>query len=374
MFQRIIVLLITLAAAVVIGESYFSSSHFLPEPVMKNYPVISETNKEPAPSAGKNSGAGGGYKKTSTSPLIPVKKPTLAPKPPAPEVRNLPVIKDIIFPSVKIGTIPALSDQKINSESIVGLNCFYRQITTGEVFNTGRGSGVIIHPQGYILTARHVVDFKFGLTLGGGTANNFQLANQSVFERCDVGIPRKETVLPDADLIRKVNPSTQLPVLGYTAQIAQPLPSYEQKSYGEMLAMDFAVLRIDGVSADGPTFGIKNLPSSFAYAKVLTERPFPPIGDEILTYGFPGDTTAGKKSAFNTLYLVGSVGKVDKIFSDGFIQTVMEISGGRSGSPLFWKGRVAGIVTSYIVGNRTLSQSLGVGVMLDKIKNFLPGP
>jgi S1-C subfamily serine protease len=278
------------------------------------------------------------------------------------------------IPKVTIEIIkePEIESKKINSESIVGLNCFYKHKNTGEIFNTGRGSGVIISPSGHVLTARHVVDYGFGLALGGGTQSDFDLAKASTFDRCDVGIPPKTTSLPDANLIRSVNPSTQLPVLGYTAGISGVLPPHAGKKYNEMLVMDYAILKINGLSADGPFFGVTQLPNPFAYSEVLKEKPFPPVGDEVLTYGFPGDTTFGKQATFNTLYLVGSVGVVDKVFSDGFIQTKMEISGGRSGSPLFWRGRVAGVVTAYVEGNRSLSQTLSISTMIDSIRSFLP--
>ena len=266
----------------------------------------------------------------------------------------------------------AVAPVAIHSESIVGLNCFYRRRDTGEVFNTGRGSGVIINPRGYILTARHVVDFGFSLAAGGDTNNNQVLAAASDFERCDVGIPGPGTSLPDAGTIRSINPTTQLAVLGYTAKIATSLPPYDGKSQSELLANDYAVLGIDGISSDGPYFGITKLPSAFPFSEILREPDFPPVGDEILTYGFPGDVTSGKSAAFNTLYLVGSVGTVEAVFSDGFIQTKMEVSGGRSGSPLFWRGRVAGIVTSYLANNRAISRSLGVSVMQRQIRKFLP--
>jgi hypothetical protein len=106
------------------------------------------------------------------------------------------------------------------------------------------------------------------------------------------------------------------------------------------------------------------------------------IPGEVITYGFPGDVTSGQGNFFNTLTMTGSVGNVTEI--DGgetlypdmplTILTDMEISHGRSGSPLIWHGYVIGIVTFFLGDNRTDSGSVASDAIVKTLQplGYLP--
>ena len=185
----------------------------------------------------------------------------------------------------------------------------------------------------------------------------------------------KGTHLPTVDEIRSINPYVQIPVLGYVAQSVF-IPPTTGRSAVEVQAADIAILQITGVSKSGPTFGVTSVPASFPYAKLLPVADYNPVNEQVVTYGFPGDVTAGQKNAFETLTMTGSVGRITRIEGgDAFykdmpliITASMEVAHGRSGSPLFWRGYVIGIVTYYTSDNRTDSGSVASDAILKALQ------
>lgn len=267
---------------------------------------------------------------------------------------------------------------ELNARSIVGLNCFFRHTPTGKILNLGKGSGVIVKADGTILTARHLVDLVYSASVDPGSVNP-ALLQATVFDHCDVGQVAPGSTLPSADLIRRVNPSTLLPVLAYRAEL-EYLPSSSSLGVSEVEAahLDFAVLKIIGLGPDAGYFGITELPAKFETA-AISRFESPAEGAEVVTYGFPGDATQARQGAFGTFYLLGSVGRVKQIQGGDLkflnkpliLNTELEVRGGRSGSPLFWNGKVVGIVTAHAVQNVTDSYSVSMEAIYSLISHLL---
>lgn len=276
-------------------------------------------------------------------------------------------------------------EQPIDPQSIVGIVCDYSYSymypTTGQIITdktSQKGSGVIIDPRGYVITNRHVLergDEIANLTVNGQT---YQVTLKFQPIGCRAGRVPEGTVLPDKQEILSFNPTTKVPVLAYRLQTI-----YERHPLGltsaEAFIADFALLKIVGLTDEAPSFGITSLPASFKYAHLLPLKNLTIPNKEVFTYGFPGDVTEGKQSDFETLYFTGSVGRITDIV-DGesyykntplSVVTKMEIYHGRSGSPLFWRGYVIGLVTALDVNNRTNSYSVSSDAILQGISPYL---
>ncbi len=265
----------------------------------------------------------------------PLPQPLPVSTPPAP------AIAPAIIPAIPI-TPTAPITRPINLQTAVVLRCDF-------VNNQGRkkqafGSGVIISPQGVILTARHVFDLDYAYQITGGN----QGAAGYDFQGCDVGQPPAGTTTPTISQIRAINPFTIVDILPYRAEKFF-VASGAGWSEAEFNFIDIGLLKISGVNSDGPAFGYTSLPASFQFSPMVTDE-VPADGEEIVTFGFP----SGNPQYGGRFFLQGSVGQTtavivgDKQFAGGAIgiQAQMETIGGRSGSPVFWRGSVMGIVSS----------------------------
>ena len=230
----------------------------------------------------------------------------------------------------------------INLKSIVALRCVFINPYNGSS-RTAFGSGAIISDDGIILTARHMVDTDYILNASGGKQGFYGYQ----FDHCDVGPPKDSTNTPTIQQIRNINPFYVIDVLPYTARL-EFLPNDIEFSGAEKALLDTALIKIVGLSEDAKAFGITELPASFSYSTLLSNV-FPKEGDEIVTFGFP----SGAPDSGSYFRLQGSVGEVkivlggDEYFRNKpvEIQSLMETIGGRSGSPVFWRGYVVGVVS-----------------------------
>jgi len=278
-----------------------------------------------------------------------------------------------------------LPEQIVNPQSILGIVCTYDysynhplsgQLIKGETMK--RGSGVIVNAQGYLITNRHLLEWpdeEENVTIG---EKSYSVTVHYGLSGCKAGRVPKGTALPTRNEIVTINPLTQVTVLAYRLQ-----PIYIRNTVGmtsnESFFSDFALLYISGLTEDASVFGINSLPTSFEYAKLLSAQGLDLTQREVITYGFPGDVTVGKGSSFQTLYFTGSVGRVTKINQGEqyyrntplYIETKMEIYPGRSGSPVFWRGYVIGLVMAEDSNNRTNSYSVTSDVILRDIQSYL---
>ncbi|MBI4085253.1 MAG: trypsin-like peptidase domain-containing protein [Candidatus Liptonbacteria bacterium] len=311
---------------------------------------------------------------TAAKPAAPAPKPKPATNPvqasqPVAATSSAAAQQQIQQPVQTTNSLPPQNE--IDPETLVGILCYFNALITNPIDNSvlgggevlTRGSGVIVNSKGYILTNRHVVvQDSSNISIGEiGIAGVLKY----YLDHCEVGQLPKGTHIPTISEIRAINPLTRIPVLGYSAQAVYDSSELHLGNLESRYA-DFAILKITGVSKDGPSFGINSLPASFPYAKLLPVTGYEMKRQEVVTYGFPGDVTVGQKESFQTMTMTGSVGNVSGIASgdDYFlnmplvIYTNMEVSQGRSGSPLFWRGYVIGLATFYIGENRTTSGSV----------------
>ena len=256
----------------------------------------------------------------TTAVIAPIQPPLTAPPPPPP--------KETVV------EIP------INLRSVVVIRCLYKDNYGNQ--KKAFGSGVIIHKDGLILTARHLVDQQYTLAITGGR-QGFSGYN---LDHCDVGQPPNDSKAPTPDEIRRINPFYVIDVLPFTAQI-QFLPDDTGWSNTEKELLDIAVLRITGLNEDAQYFGVK-LPNAFEYSRLLTDQ-LPDRSEEVVSFGFP----SGAPDYGDRFKIQGSVGQIrdliggDKEFANQLLEiaATMETIGGRSGSPLFWRGYVVGIIS-----------------------------
>ncbi len=263
----------------------------------------------------------------------------------APKQQPQPKEKISYKPTLVESTTPRSAPEEIpiNIRTVVVLRCsFYNAAARSRL--KAYGSGAIVSSRGHILTARHVVDMEYAyrVTNGRQGARGYQL------ESCEVGQPPEGSRAPVPQEIRAINPFTAIDFLPYRAEIAFLLDEAGM-SDAEKDFIDVAVLRIGGVTDDAKKFFNVALPAAFDMS-VLAKDQFPAVGEEIVSFGFP----SGAPSYGSNFNLQGSVGEVegivggDKQFKDQpiGIAALMETIGGRSGSPVFWHGKIIGVISS----------------------------
>lgn len=233
---------------------------------------------------------------------------------------------------------PTTADLPIDLRSVVVVKCLFKDASGNQV--TAYGSGVMVGEDGYVLTARHVVDTAYTYRITGGK----QGLQEHVLDSCRIAVPPDGVKTPSIAAIRAINPFTPVSEFAYVAQVALVPPELAEggMSEGEYDFADSALLRItSAVNGD--------LSRSFVVSPMKIFE-LPARGDEVVSFGFP----SGVPSYGNNFYLQGSVGEIkdivggDRFFKDqpvGMTAT-METIGGRSGSPVFWHGYVVGIISS----------------------------
>ncbi len=234
----------------------------------------------------------------------------------------------------------------IDPQSLVGIACDFESTDQFRDKKTTRGSGAIITNDGYVITARSVVDLGY---LNDGL-DGFKL------KQCYVGQLPASDPLPSLQAIRNINAFVRVPYLSYLADVSY-IPAGEEASDYENAWMDFAVLKITDVNPDAKFFGgPTHMPESFPAAPFLISE-LPKVGDETLNFAFPSGTTLGHNDDLKTIFMQGLISSVtgywagDKRYADSLflIESHLDTedtAGGRFGSPIFWKGYVVGVHTA----------------------------
>jgi|GEM_PF-2019497 len=242
----------------------------------------------------------------------------------------------------------------INPQSIIGIACEFESDDAFADKKTTRGSGAIITDDGYIITARSVVDLGY---LNDGL-ESYKL------KQCYVGQLPKSEPLPRLDAIRSINAFVRVPYLAYLAEVSY-IPKDDEASDYENAWMDFAILKIAEINPDAKYFGgPTNIPKSFPVAPFLISE-LPKIKDETLNFAFPSGTTLGHYSDIKTLFMQGLISSVtgywagDKRYAETLFLIenhldTEDTAGGRFGSPIFWKGYIVGVHTAKQQGSRQI--------------------
>lgn len=234
----------------------------------------------------------------------------------------------------------------IDPQSLVGIACDFESDDQFHDKKTTRGSGAIITNDGYIITARSVVDLGY---LNDGL-DGFKL------KQCYVGQLPASDPLPSLQAIRSINAFVRVPYLSYLADISY-IPKGDDASDYENAWMDFAILKITDINPDAKYFGgPTHMPEIFPAAPFLISE-LPKVGDETLNFAFPSGTTLGHNDEMKTIFMQGLISSVtgywagDKRYADSLflIESHLDTedtAGGRFGSPIFWKGYVVGVHTA----------------------------
>ena len=264
----------------------------------------------------------------------------------------------------------------ISTQSIVGLRCYYTTpdpnilALLGTSTFSSQLTGVVVNPDGYILTAKHGVDPQWVSQIVLASSSAQVIFSQSVFKYCDVGVPPESYSLPTWQQIQALNPGEPLGPMRYTASLYFD-PSSSTMSEQEYHETDFAILKINGVANGCSTwYPDCTLPSQFPYSPVFSA--VPPVRSQLLTYGYPVEAESDYQNQF---YLKGAFGHVSSFdYGDTYFSTTAlalhwsadDIMGGRSGSPLYWNGYVVGVLS-----NRNVDEATSTAVAMPAIEKVL---
>ena len=303
------------------------------------------------------------HMKSALLPPVPKKESLALPAPRTEKTEELPAkisgtdaVGEIVKPTAAKSPMPIpklapvampapVTAIEMNMPSVVVVKCVFKNPDTGSRA-IAFGSGAIVSSDGYVLTARHVVDMEYAYRVTGGK----QGLGGYALESCAVGGPALGAHAPTPAEIRAINPFTNVDSLPYKAEVRLvPGKAASGMSDAERDFYDIAILKITDVTDDARKFFGIAMPASFPASRLIADS-MPAAGEEIVTFGFP----SGTPSYGNSFQLQGSVGTVtgyvggDARFKDQplGIDAEMETIGGRSGSPVFWRGYVIGVVSA----------------------------
>lgn len=262
----------------------------------------------------------------------------------------------------------------INPKTLVGIVCEFKSSDQFEKPRITRGSGAIVTEDGYIITARSVVDIAY---LNEGLEDYSRTA-------CLVGQMPGEDSLPSIEAIKKINAFVRIPYLSYTADVAY-VPPEEGLSDYEKAWLDFAFIKINGVNPDVRWFGgPTEIPDTFPIAPILISD-LPHQNETILNFAFPSGTTIGWNADIKTLFLQGLLSHVtnywagdnryadDLFLIESYLDTE-DTAGGRFGSPIFWKGYIIGIHTAKQQNSRQIYNISMKAILENIFDNQIPIP
>jgi hypothetical protein len=276
-------------------------------------------------------------------------------------------------------SVPA--SREIPAKSIVALVCHYttkNAILTDAFAYRGEllasGTGAVIHPDGYILVARHIVDPLWTNRARGDKLKSPEkvLNENREFDYCEVGFIRNSTP-----------PSRQEVVdFNYRAEVKNPFPYIATiffkpndigMSNNEINSLDFAVLKIVRPWDECQYFSACELPKSYDYVPISTTMPA--LQRELLSYGFQDQSSY----YFEDLVLQGAVGSLSEerngsqYFAGQKLGFSWHVPRGlgteRIGSPVFWNGYLVGFNYEVDEEDQRKANAVGMMAVLTTLKN-----
>ena len=274
---------------------------------------------------------------------------------------------------------PEPEPRRIDLSSVVGLKC--RFSGPDECSGVARGTGVIVSSNGYLLTARHVVDDAW-------VSACYETKQTScTLDRCEAIRLGESRTLPLAPQhTYPVNPYLFIDLefapnnWDFTTDIVY-VPLLKNYSVDEYCALDVAVLEVKAWNGNKP-----NLSRLLTPAPVLASRD-PSSGELLLVPGFAYQELGGPSGSLNesrnlsfdqfrlltTSYVAGETAFGDQKFATtSLILTLRsdapDITGGRSGSPVFWNGYVTGLVQSVDRTDRSVTHAIAMPAILEALK------
>lgn len=262
-----------------------------------------------------------------------------------------------VIPPVATSTPAATSTVGINPRSIVGVICYYRM--PGDDIRIIKGTGVIVHPEGYVLTAKHAVDPRWTRAMYDDTLTEGQkeFYGAALLEYCEIGAPESLATLPEEPHL----------ITRYFQYRAMPyfLPDRTGLSDMEFKNADFAILRITDTAPN--CAGNNRYCTEFDHFPYsLAGTTLPMTGHDVaITYGYPG----GEGTLRNAFLLSGASGTIPYYLSGNerfegkpfsFSLRAPDIKTGRSGSPVFFKDRIIGLLYGSVSESEAYNLAIGV--------------
>lgn len=265
--------------------------------------------------------------------------------------------------------------------SIAGIQCNFEN-DKGERLPY-RGSGAFIHPDGYILAVRHLVDPEW--TKWAYNDQTIDTTYNRLID-CEVHFLDSDRIIALTDTppypyfdLHKMSSGIQY---DFKAKLVY-LPDTTQLSENENQQLDYAILKI---TEKNPTkyFPQENPKIQSSPILIPSQEQWLTLikGQKITIPGYAYQATGA--GAFDEYRLLTKDGKISEIFSgDEFfkdkpfvIETELspDVYGGRSGSPIFYKGYIIGLIqvkadptkTPYLTGYQT-----GINAVVENLTSRL---
>lgn len=290
------------------------------------------------------------------------------------EIINL-LLKQIQFLQVRLQAPTATEKPQETimppAQAVVYLSCRYEEKniragseTTQEA--TTRGTGVIVSKEGYIVTARHIVDPGWtvlsypddkNIDFYTNLKNNFALSN------CAVALPARDTLLTT----QEIQSNAQIPAgpLIYKAEVFH-LPSSKNLSEDEYKELDFAILKISEL-LNCPNSACA-LPAEFQSVKARLAPEDYKKSNQVATFGYLDSKKPELRGITGTLkkYFGGDLFFKNKPLNFEWAAQ-FNVYPGSSGAPIFARGYLIGIELG-IAEDSVANYGLAIGAIDQIIK------
>lgn len=265
----------------------------------------------------------------------------------------------------------------VNPKAIVHLLCVYKpkpgkEDFTGNQEKTLRGTGAIVHSEGYILTVRHIVDPAWSLAAYPTDKNaSFYayLKENYNLSHCDVSEPSTSKFIT---LSAAKSSGINSPALLATYSAAlHTVPQKINVSDKEYNGLDFAILKIEKPINCVPQKPCTS-PSAFPYVRSDPDPAIPSV-NEVVNLGYPITLNPGDN------ILKALVGKIteyyggDQYFKGKALNILWSaenlLKPGSSGSPIIYGDRIVGIELGGSREEATTNYGLAIQAIYQNLKD-----